>query len=289
MPRPVTALIAVGVHLLFSECLLQDPLVQRKIGAQLLQMPRCLSSCVSLSRSSLQRKTAFLETCDLRWIISPGVRDSRCRRTSAICSSAYRHFRIRASSYLRGVRSSPQVCSRTRLRADQVPVLEQLSLLDGRIRRWRPRHAMSLTARELETSVQICTCKYLTPHCTAEMFTWQLASSAELQFAGPRGIRWDSRRRNTSYPPERTTMVKRSIALRALLLGAGLVALPFTFDSASAKVELACAHADGGTCCRKGSDICYPNACSSADCSMPNAYWRSDGKPCDFPIELELY
>jgi hypothetical protein len=35
-----------------------------------------------------------------------------------------------------------------------------------------------------------------------------------------------------------------------------------------------------GTCCNDTSGICYPPAPNPP---QPNAYWRSDGKPCSAP------
>lgn len=70
----------------------------------------------------------------------------------------------------------------------------------------------------------------------------------------------------------------RSILPIAMLSAAAALFVGPTNAAAApfGSVEL-CAN-EGGTCC-DGAGTCYPNDCSSSECSQPNAYW-SGGGPC---------
>lgn len=78
----------------------------------------------------------------------------------------------------------------------------------------------------------------------------------------------------------------RARFVRLLLLVSGFAALPYTIGATGGTLTVRenVAECDGGTCC-PDTGTCYPNDCSTFSCASSNAYWRTDGKPCSFPLE----
>lgn len=71
--------------------------------------------------------------------------------------------------------------------------------------------------------------------------------------------------------------------LPSVVFAIGLAFVPVKFDAKAMAVtanNAYCEKGNGATCCAQNTSICYPNECSTPECSVANRYERTDGLPC---------